>query len=113
MVTEAGVIRAAVISDPGFAWLDIRHGIAYGGLALSLKYALRDHEMAIVQTALLVFCITVGYGAVMEIDQVFRPDRIATLADAASNAVGAGVALALSGFRRQSSSLPASSSDEF
>uniref|UniRef100_A0A7D6GVV1 VanZ family protein n=2 Tax=Natrinema zhouii TaxID=1710539 RepID=A0A7D6GVV1_9EURY len=95
------------------AWFDPRHAIAYATLALSLEYALdyrettspqtderRSYERTIARMALLVLVVTIGYGALMEAGQLFRPDRVASLADAASNGIGATAALVLSGLER-------------
>ncbi|MDF9745873.1 VanZ family protein [Natrinema salsiterrestre] len=94
-------MQVAVIPPIEFEWFDRRHGIAYAVLACSLEYALADRELTVIHVALLVFAATVGYGVLMEIGQLFRPDRVASMADAASNAVGAGAGLALPGLEKR------------
>lgn len=91
-----GLTRATVAGLLDLSWLDVRHGIAYAALALSLEYALESHTRPGIRTALLVFVATVSYGAFMELGQLFRPDRVASLADAASNVAGTTAALVLS-----------------
>lgn len=108
-LTGADIMQATTVPSD-LAWLDARHSIAYATLALSLEYALgyyettspqtderRSHERTIARTVLLVLTVTIGYGALIEAGQLFRPDRVASLADAASNGVGATAALVLSG----------------
>ena len=70
-----------------------RHAIAYAALTLSLAYAVAHRDLPTVRKALLVFAVAMGYGVAMELGQLFRPERTATLADVAVNAVGAAIAL--------------------
>ncbi|SEV81789.1 VanZ family protein [Natrinema salifodinae] len=91
------ITSATVASGLDLSWLDRRHGLAYASLALALRRALADRGTSPWRTGLLILGITVGYGTLLEIGQLFRPGRVASLADAASNAVGAGIALVLSG----------------
>lgn len=110
--TGADTVQATALPSD-LTWLDVRHAIAYATLALSLEYAIGHRETTspqtdeqqsrkrtIARTALLVLAVTIGYGALMEVGQLFRPDRVASLADAASNGVGATAALVLSGLNR-------------
>lgn len=88
--------QAAIITIPELDWFDLRHGLAYAALALSLEYAVTDGEATSTRVIFLLFCVTITYGALMETGQLFRPARVASMADIASNTVGAGTALALS-----------------
>lgn len=101
MTAADAVTRAAFVPATETAWLDRRHAIAYAALALSLEYAFTDRETDGTRAFLLLFCVAVTYGALMEAGQLFRPTRVASMADLASNAVGAGTALALSGLERR------------
>ncbi|AEH36936.1 VanZ family protein [Halopiger xanaduensis] len=70
-----------------------QHGIAYALLALGLAYALADRESGIIRKALLVIILATTYGVLMEIGQLFRPERTATVTDGTVNALGALTAL--------------------
>ncbi|MGQ3414360.1 VanZ family protein [Natrinema sp. LN54] len=102
LTPPADSTRAAVVAIPELGWFDLRHGLAYAALALSLEYAVPDRKMSVTHTILLLFCVTITYGALMEAGQLFRPTRVASMADIASNTVGAGTALALAGLERRS-----------
>ncbi|QCS42033.1 VanZ family protein [Natrinema versiforme] len=104
--------RAAIIIIPELDWFDLRHGLAYAALALSLEYAFPDGETTSARTILLLFCVTIIYGALMEAGQLFRPARVASMADIASNTVGAGTALVLSSLEHRPHLGPNRSSNE-
>ncbi|QLG48926.1 VanZ family protein [Natrinema halophilum] len=103
-------VHAAVVPID-VSWFDTRHGLAYAALARSLEYALADGETDTTRLLPLVFCVTICFGAVMEIGQLARFGRVASLADVASNAVGAGAAITLSAGRRRSFTPSSPSSD--
>ncbi|MHC3437895.1 VanZ family protein [Natrialbaceae archaeon A-gly3] len=65
-----------------------RHALAYATFGLTLSYAVTDYELSTTNKAVLVFTLATGYGALMEVGQLFQPDRVASLTDVAINALG-------------------------
>ncbi|WP_436344537.1 VanZ family protein [Natronorubrum sp. FCH18a] len=83
-----------------------RHATAYATLTLSLAYALADREAPIARKALFVFAIVTGYGALMEVGQLYQPARTTALADVLVNACGAAIALGWYGLERRARVVP-------
>ncbi|WP_017342212.1 VanZ family protein [Halorubrum sp. T3] len=74
---------------PYSTWL---HGLAYGGLTVTLAYALQDQPWRDRSVLVVVFLIAVGYGAGIELFQSTLDARTADFGDLLVNAVGAAVA---------------------
>lgn len=71
-------------------WL---HFLAYGGLAVTLAYALHDSPRPDWQVLAVVFTVAVCYGAAIELLQATLPSRTFAIGDMLVNAVGAAVAV--------------------
>lgn len=84
----------------------VRHAVAYATLTLALAYALVDRELPIHHKAVLVFSVATGYGAMMEIGQLFQPDRTASILDVMINAVGSTIGLAWYGLEQRAQFTP-------
>ena len=70
-----------------------RHFLAYFVLGLSIAYTLTDRPISRRRKALLVVALATGYGALIELGQVFVPERHASLADVVINAASVSVSL--------------------
>ena len=83
---------------PGFRlitpnWQNMLHVPVYGGLALSWWWALEAQVTAARARLITAFTLTVMYGLVDEIWQLYIPGRYGSLTDLALNALGATIAL--------------------
>lgn len=94
VILYSSVIRPAAfvhVTGPfGVLGLDkYLHFLAYAGLAAALVYALADSSVE--RVAIVVFLAAVAFGLFVELLQLPIPYRTFSLADAATNAVGATV----------------------
>lgn len=93
------------LTTSGYAGLAVpdsyaHHATAYAILTLTPAYGLADHQASSAARALLVFTVATGYGGVIEVAQLFQPDRVGSLVDVFVNAVGAATALSWYGLER-------------
>src|SRR5680860_1333122 len=83
---------------PGFrlltpSWQNLLHVPAYGGLALSWWWALETQLAEKKPRLIAAFTLTIMYGLVDEVWQLFIPGRYGSLTDLALDALGAAMAL--------------------
>jgi VanZ family protein len=74
---------------PYSTWL---HGLAYGGFAATLAYAVQDSAWRDRSVLAVAFLVAVGYGAGIELLQSTLDARTADFGDLVVNAVGAAIA---------------------
>ena len=103
VVLAAVVLIASVVDPPSTGgpttlfgvgadkWL---HGVAYAGLAAAVGYARLDGTGLDGRALLAVFLLVTAYGFGIDLVQAPLPARAFDLADAAANAVGAGLGTA-------------------
>ncbi len=86
----------------------VRHVVAYATLAVCLVYALAGRGGSLSRAVILAFVLATGYGAAMEVGQLFQPERTASLADIGINALGATAAVSWYGLERRVTFIPLS-----
>ncbi len=72
--------------SPTFA--NMAHVPAYGLLALLWIFTLRDHGVTEHRSMCVAFLVASGYGALIELNQVWIPGRFASAFDVSFNVVG-------------------------
>lgn len=86
----SGAIRTGPFGiAPYSTWL---HALAYGGLAITVAYALEERPWRDRTVLVAVFALAVGYGAGIELLQSTLATRTADIGDLLVNATGAAVA---------------------
>lgn len=90
--TADTTVRAATVADAPRP-SHVRHAIAYATLGLAISYALVGSDYSSVRKSIVVFALATGYGALVEVGQLFLADRVASPIDVVANAVGAACSL--------------------